>query len=926
MANEKLIAGAVMILLNLVVLSPIATSMVEGAVDDNFETYPHDSACDNEDCTKANADWASSTSERSYYAWNLTNADEVMTGGDPVYEKLGPFVYDIEVTRNIIDFDKSAGTLTYDESKVYTCSADSPNDCNTEITQLNIPFQPQVVGATSLAINGIMDLTKAGFAASVMGTQMESFSAGKATAEGLATSYGGIQAGALTGGAAVDATTASKMIGTGWYDAYDAYFALINGSGMNNMTGMGETITYTQAIQGLQAAEGAVTFAGNLSISNLTYAFDSAVMPTGEDASLTSMQGALLLAGHCDAYPTATYAEVMADAANGFANIGTMQRAHIWQFTAMADETTPDVNATIANDWAICYGIGGTFSTIHGGGDDGWYADANAVNASTRIKNLLGVEIDNNVAMNLLFGGQDTATPTGLLATNEDNTAFGIAAFAGMDSTTAMTTYGLSESQYAAVGAWVAGWLGSTSSLPLILLGGTGTLSAEQFVNISFGAEDPVNGGYLENSLNMDGMWGTPPFMAAAPAVELSEAQSGNVLYGGLGLTTSTGATVFLYGELTGMTPPINFTTMSAGEPLPWNNQTIAALYGIDTNAADAMRYLMMNAIYGQFVPGYLLSLGSSGPYMTMPLNNWLYGWFDPISLMVADDPTAPSAGWAKLETNETYYGSGGVSTGPASVYTICTGHNADCEKGEAVSEDGSNELSWHNSTMAVATFGLIGVETLDGTTGGFLTGSGDKVNAGGYAISDVTCDGTAEVKGIPVDECSATVDPTTRPITAKLIKSYTLLDAMTPALPVYFGSDISLQSEDLSGLIISGSSTSTFYLDTRTGVDLASTPTMQDLQPVFQIVQSSEIEDDDAAEMESAIVENQAYMSWWTNFDTGFDYVALLLYIGGLALVVIHFVNATSKDESFATSEAESTDDGEDESTDDDESESADA
>ena len=38
MANEKLIAGAVMILLNLVVLAPIATSMVEGAVEDNFET------------------------------------------------------------------------------------------------------------------------------------------------------------------------------------------------------------------------------------------------------------------------------------------------------------------------------------------------------------------------------------------------------------------------------------------------------------------------------------------------------------------------------------------------------------------------------------------------------------------------------------------------------------------------------------------------------------------------------------------------------------------------------------------------------------------------------------------------------------------------------------------------------------------------
>ena len=80
MGNEKLIAGAVMILLNLVVLAPIATSMVEGAVDDNFEVYPYDSACADSDCTTAEADWATSTSDRTYYAWNLTNADEVMAG------------------------------------------------------------------------------------------------------------------------------------------------------------------------------------------------------------------------------------------------------------------------------------------------------------------------------------------------------------------------------------------------------------------------------------------------------------------------------------------------------------------------------------------------------------------------------------------------------------------------------------------------------------------------------------------------------------------------------------------------------------------------------------------------------------------------------------------------------------------------------
>jgi hypothetical protein len=426
-------------------------------------------------------------------------------------------------------------------------------------------------------------------------------------------------------------------------------------------------------------------------------------------------------------------------------------------------------------------------------------------------------------------------------------------------------------------------------------------MTAEQFVNVTFGDEDPVNGGYLDNSLNLGGAWGTAliPASEGAPSIALDAAVSGNILYGPLGLTTSTGATIFLYGELTGMTPPIDFATMQPGAPMEWNATTVSALYGVDANAANALRTLMMSVIYGDFVPGFLVdSFGSQGQYMTMPLNNWLYGWFDPVSMMVADDPTAPSAGWATLETNATYYGSGGVSTGPASVYVMCTGHNADCEKGESVSEDGSNQLSWRNDAMMTATFGLVMPQTLDQTTGGFLTGNGDLVNAGGYAVTSVDCSGTGDVKGIPVDECSASVDPTTNPITAKLIKSFTLLDAMTPALPVYFGSEINMHSEEVSGLIIAGDSTSTFYLDTRTGIDLASTPAMTDLQPVFQIVQGSEIEDDDAEDMESAIVQNQEIMGWWMNFDNGFDYVALLLYIGGVALIIMHFVMAGQKED----------------------------
>ena len=888
--DSKMMLGVALALLVLSApLSMMSTAGVEAAVEENFETFPADEACANSDCTEAEADWATSTGERSYYAWNLTNPG----AAEPVYEKVGPFDYEITYTREILDYNETAGTMQYSESKVFTCAEDTRTPCDTEVTTTNIPFQPQVVGATGLAINGIMDLTKAGFAAGLIGKEMESFGAGKATAEGIATSYGGIQMGAMTGGVAVDAGTASMMLGVGWYDAYDAYFASVNGSQMNNMSGGGEMITYTQAIQGLQMAEGSVTFAGNGSIGNLSYAFDSAMMPTGEDASLTSMQGVLLLAGHCDAYPTATYAEVMADAANGFANIGTMQRATIWQYTAMADATTPDFNATIATDWAVCFGVGGTFANVHGGGDSDWMLDqtGTAVNASTRIMNHVGVDLDNSIAMNLLLGGQGSEAPIGLLATNADSTAFGVATFIGMDAATAMSTYGLDMAQYGAIATWVGGWLTSATSLNMILLGGSGTINAEQFVNTTLGGLDPINGGYLTYSLNLGGAWGTPfapTSPQGAPAVSVTPELAGNMLYGPLGVATRTGATLFMHGELMGETPPINFSTMEAGAPTPWSDATVQALYGVDANAAAALRMMVRDAIYAGFVPDYLAGLGSDGAYKTQTVNQWLFGWYDPVSHAVAEDPTAPSAGWAKLETNLTYYGSNGVSTGAATTYTVCTGHNSDCDKGETLLEDGSNELAWHNTAMAMATYGAVGVETLDETTGGFLTGDGDKVDAGGYAITAVTCSGTSEVKGIPVNDCSASVDPTTRPITAKLIKSLTLLDSMTPALPVYFGTDITMQSEELSGLIIAGESTSTFYLDTRGQFDRATAPAMTDLQPVFQIVQSSEIGDSDAEDMESAIVQNQNGLSYWTNFDVPTDYIALLLYLGAVACLVL--------------------------------------
>ncbi len=904
LSNTKTLIGIALALLVLSApLSIMSTGAVEEAVEENFETYPTDSACADKDCTEAKDDWATSTASRSYYAWNLTNPGEE----NPVYEKVGPFDYDITYTREIIEFDKDAGTLTYSESKVYECADDARTPCDTEVTTTNIPFQPQVVGATGLAISGIMDLTKAGFAAGAINNEMTSFSAGKVTAEWVSNTMAGGYV-AYTDGETMDAANASIVIGMNWYNQFDAYFAAANMSGYNNVSGYPSTVNYTQAIQGQQQAAGETNlskmFTGSSSITDLTYAFDSALMPTGEDVSLSGMVGVMVLAGHCDAFPTATYDEVMADAGNNFANVGTMQRASIWGFLVDPTAPMPDINATIANDYAVCWGIGGMFAHVFGGGDDDWFTDQSgtAVDASTRMMNYLGVDIDNEVAMNLLFGGQGDPIPTGLLATNavgdESATAFGVATFIGMDAATAMSSYNLDMAQYSAIATWVGGWLTSQSSLPMVLLGGSGTITAEEFVNVTLGGEDPINGGYLTYSLNLGGAWGVAGDSMGAPPVSVDPVTAGELLYGPLGITTRLGAGFFLYGELFGFTPPINPLTMEAQAPYPWDEMTVSNIYEIDVNAAAALRVMVRNAIYGDFVPDFLVGLGSDGPYKTQTVDEWLFGWRDPVSAFVAGDATNMSLGWSKLETNLTYYNSGGLSTGPATTYTICTGHNSNCDKGETLLEDGSPELSWRNSTMFTATFGLLSVNYLNETTGGFITGSGDKVDAGGYAITNITCSGSSEVKDIPVDVCSASVDPTTRAITAKLIKSYSIVDAMTPALPIYFGTEINMYAEELSGLIIKGDSTSTFYLDLRPEFERHDQPTMDDLQPLFQIIQSSEIEDDDADEMKSKIVTNQNSLTYWTNFDVPTDYVALMLYLGAMILFVIGIISTFSKED----------------------------
>ena len=118
MKIQLLGTGVAVILLNVTLLSMVATGAVEGAVDDNFATFPLDEACEDTDCTTMKADWTTSTSEQDYYVWSMTNSAAVAADSsvEPAYEKVGPFTYSITSTKTFISHDSTAGELKYSES------------------------------------------------------------------------------------------------------------------------------------------------------------------------------------------------------------------------------------------------------------------------------------------------------------------------------------------------------------------------------------------------------------------------------------------------------------------------------------------------------------------------------------------------------------------------------------------------------------------------------------------------------------------------------------------------------------------------------------------------------------------------------------------------------------------------------------------
>ena len=142
------IVGLLLFSVNLAVISPMVMETTE-------ETLATATVMDNE--TWEDEDWTSSTSLRSFYAWNLTNAAELQDGAatDMEFEKMGPFTYNLTTKRDldcsVCGHNEDTGILTYREYNVYEWADGLSGD--TQLTNLNILFNAQKIGAVGTAID-----------------------------------------------------------------------------------------------------------------------------------------------------------------------------------------------------------------------------------------------------------------------------------------------------------------------------------------------------------------------------------------------------------------------------------------------------------------------------------------------------------------------------------------------------------------------------------------------------------------------------------------------------------------------------------------------------------------------------------------------------------------------------------------------------
>ena len=886
-----IVIGLLLPTLNLTIISGIATEGVISGVGDTLSDG-RDELIDWSD----DDDWLVQTSERTYFANSITNVENLEVGDIPELEKMGPFIYTVTTTKEILDFDEVAGTITYSEYDSFewcsTCvwtddsgTEHASMDGDTEVTQVNILYNTQLIAglATGIDYGGIF--AKAGFANNMISFELQNKAPSIWASNEISNSVD------INGGTSV---------------LENAYL------GWNTSTSAGiMTPNFTSSIDMIM---------------------DGAVSDTGICIALTCEIGPMVAAG-IGAPGAGTTA--VRSLLYGYSDVSEPELTHI--------------------DWSV-YSLAATAFSNHGGGANLTEVDNLKERLEAVTESVLGspISVDNPASLEyLLFGiNAETGNAAGMLMESDffGIPLNGVALFllgASGNAFDAMVEYKVGLSQLLNLVDYSGRWLaydnpliGTPSDFPMILVGGAGTLNANEWWLESFGGNEPINNGYLSIGLNRDILEGT---------IDLSPEKANQILYTGAYALTGDFATAFMYGELSGYSLPMSASgPVMGGEQVVWDNAYVSSIYDISELEAAALKSWVIDFMFPAVVPALLNFQYSATAYTTQPMNNWLYGW---------DDAVLAGLGrfsWVTLETNETYFGSiswdnpEGISTGDYTVYQMSTGtgaNNADnmehgllrgyinsdgdglCDfklnaDGEAeyevaceVNETyGMTEyLPWRAPHNEAATYGLLSdsVGNSDtvwaGTIGGIANAEESfSVNLVGYAVATSEVGDEVKYKDIPMIEHSITLEPANNQIQGKLIGSGTYVDAMPGALPVYFGSQVDIKVEPITNVAMYGKSTSSFYFDYRGPGSVDPDFSADYVQTVFEIHTFSEIGDEDAKTFKGKVLDHTGPFFWWniaTQQDTkdtelaalnAIGYLSAVMYIGGFALIIFGAVNLT--------------------------------
>ena len=893
-ASAILAVGIMLIGINFLALAPFVAGQVEAGVQDvvadGYDGYDDDG---NENYTADyDEEWLVSTSERVYFAYSLDNPDGVDAGEAHEFTKMGPFIYEVTTTREILDFDYEAGEITYSEYDSFewceNCAwidenGDSHNSVpgSTEITQVNILWNTQRIAGISTGIIYGEVFAKAGFANNMIATDLQNRAPSIWASEDI-----------------------SGMV--------DTFSLSLQATGMDEVNA--SILAPSGVLSGAYvSATGGGTTSDILNNTQTFFPYADSILYGAQDPST-----GICIALTCDIGPM-----LVAGMGAPDGGVVTQTRAALYGYADAGDDMA-------AIDLAV-YALAGNTFLAHGGGAD----LTQVTDLRQRLNEVSGVDITNPDVLNgVIFGTPDAEIPNGLLSVSDYSgiPLNGIALFllgAQGDLFGTMTTYGIGLTQLLGLsdyaGEWI-GMVGTPTEFEMILAGGQGTLNADDWWQISFGGEEPIAGGYIPIGLNRAEFEGT---------IDMDVAKVTEILYTSPYALTSDFASIFMYGELSGSTLPAE----EGAETTDWNDAYVAGLYDIPESDAAAVRSWVADFMFDQVI-GALLGFQYGGSaYITQPVDNWLFGWRD---IIVADvvygEPDNMALGWVSLETNETYFGSDSVTTGDYDVYVASTegddmgqrllqgyinsdgngfcdfklnsdGTMADadssgmypCEEGELYGF--TEHLPWRAPHRETSTLGLLSAHVgnentvVAGAVGG-VADSDDpfRVNLVGYAMAESVPGDMETYKGIEMRAHTVNLDPSQNQIQAKLIGSASFVDVLPGALPVYFGSTVDIKVEPVTQVAMYGKSVSMFHLDLR-GPGMLNPEMGVDTHPVFEIHTFSEIADEDAETFQCRVLDNMEPM-YWTDFGGSgdcelegtavIDSVTAVLYVASIAMIAV--------------------------------------